>query len=319
MILITSPNNSTGLRKHLEELYHLIKKKRLKTDFLLIDEEGHVNTLQKIKHTEPDLIIFGGRNWIIRNQCILNEIGSKKGILFCSPPAQAEISNEEINNLCIYLQWLDEKRIDYLFVGSYALFRLFCRSDIIYLPAPFSTNRELEQIHYPLINAVSIFNDNACHKNIINTIGGVALSQNVERLVTNGSKMEYFNLIRRFGLDKITDDIGFIPPENYLSELSKIKLMLHISFSEGFCYSVVESFFNGTPALVSSAVSWLNIPELTVKDPRDIDEIAHKIDHVMNLNEQKYRYLTYKGYKQAKKICNSNNEHINRWLTNLSL
>lgn len=317
MILIASPNNRTGLRKHLEELYLLIDKKSLKTDFLLIEEKGHDNTLQKIKHIGPNLVIFGGRNWIIRNQCILNEIRSKKGVLFCSPPAQAEISNEEINNLCIYLQWLDEKKIDYLFVGSYTLSRLFNRSDVIYLPAPFSINKELDQIHYPLINTVSIFNDNACHKNITNTIGGVALSKNVERLVTNGIKMEYSDLIRRFGLDNITDDIGFIPPENYLSELSKIKLMLHISFSEGFCYSVVESFFKGTPALVSPAVSWVNIPELIVNDPRDIDEIAHKIDHIMNLNKQEYKDLTIKGYEQAKKICNSNNEYIKRWLSKL--
>src|SRR3989344_8851467 len=134
MLLTIGPNNNTGYRKHLEELSKVMFD--CPSKFLLVEERGHSKTLRFIEKLNPSLTIIGGRNWIKRNHIILKKIPGRKGVLYCSPFAQAEISNEEIKNLQIYLDWLDKKKIDFLFVASKVIYKILNRKDVIYLPAP---------------------------------------------------------------------------------------------------------------------------------------------------------------------------------------
>ncbi|MBA7667122.1 hypothetical protein ES703_75207 [subsurface metagenome] len=155
-LLTIGPDNATGFRKHLEELSKLINK----GEFLAVKEKYATKTLPKIMKIKSTLTIIGGRNWIKRNHKILEKIPGKKGILYTSPLAQAEISNEEIANLKTYFSWLDSKRIDYLFFSSKSLAERFDRDDVYHLPAPSITDLNLfkQKKKVPKTNIVGLIN-----------------------------------------------------------------------------------------------------------------------------------------------------------------
>jgi len=305
MLLTVGPDNHTGFRKHLEELSHLVDK----GEFIPVKEKYSKKTIQRIIQKKPSLTIIGGRNWIKRNHKILSRIPGKKGVLYTSPLAQAEISNEEIKNLQIYFQWLDSKKIDYLFFSSKSLASLFNRKDVFYLPAPSTKeikySREIKKI--PKQNIVGLINDKAVHKNILNTIAGISLSRKTEKFIVNGLPAEYFDLLKRFGLKRITKDAGFLEDREYKNTLKSIKLLLYLSFSESFCYSVFEAMILGTPVLVSRAIDWVETKELIINNPRDHKEIAKKLDYILSLNKKEYLILSERCKKNALKIMGKNN------------
>lgn len=305
MLLTIGPDNSTGFRKHLEELSRLVEGGK----FIAVKEKYSKKTLQKIIRKKPSLTIIGGRNWIKRNHKILSNIPGKKGILYTSPLAQAEISNEEIKNLQMYFQWLDSKEIDYIFFSSKSLVNLFNRKDVFPLPAPSTEEVKLSKKinNVPKYNIVGLINDKAVHKNILNTIAVVSLSGKTEKFIVNGLPTEYFDLLRRFGLKRITKDVGFLEDREYKKILESVKVLLHLSFSESFCYSVFEAMSLGTPVLVSKAVDWVEIKELIIDNPRDHKEIAKKLDYVLSLNKKEYLKLSEKCKKNALKIIRKNN------------
>lgn len=306
MFVVIGPENDTGFRKHLEEL-SLALKDYYPSKFLLVKERGHKSTLKQMQSLKPALTIIGGRNWILRNYKILKMIHGKKGILYCSPLAQAEISHEEIKNLSIYLQWLDQKKIDYLFVGSEALANRLKRKDVMYLPAPSYSDLKIKpRVNTPKKNIVAILNDKAVHKNILNTIGGVSLSKNTEQFWINGAKEEYLNLTKRFGIKNLRN-VGHISRKRFYSKLKQVKLLLQLSLSEGFSYSTFEAMNLGIPVLNSQTVSWNTIPMLKIKNCEDHKEIGKKLDKIFALNQKEYTQLSHKCIQVARKVIQKNN------------
>ncbi len=305
MLLTIGPNNSTGFRKHLEELSNLIEEGK----FIAVDEKDAKMTLPKIIRLRPTLTIIGGKNWVKRNKKILKKIPGAKGILYTSPLAQAEISGDEIKNLKIYFEWLDSGEIDYLFFSSKGLANRFKQNNILHLPAPSKTDFKLfeEKKKFPNINNIGLINDKANHKNILNSIAGISLSSRLDELVINGLFEEYDYLLKKFGLGKITKNMRFLPEKKYNRVVQSLKLMVHLSFSESYCYSVFEAMARGTPILVSKAVDWVKIKELIVNDPRDHKEIAKKIDFILNLSRKDYIKLSDKCRRNAMESINNNN------------
>ena len=303
MLLTVGPDNDTGFRKHLEELSYLMKS----SQFIKVKEKGAKQTIHKIQKLKPNLTIIGGRNWIIRNNNILDKIPGKVGVLYCSPLGQAEISNGELKNLSIYLEWLDKKKIDYLFVGSEALANSLKRKDIVYLPAlSFSDLKVRPRAKIPHKNIVAILNDKAIHKNILNTLAGVSLSRNIEGFWINGAREEYFDLMKRFRIKNLKSR-GYIPRKDFYNELKKVKLLLQLSFSEGFSYSTFEAMNVGVPVLTSRTIPWNTIPLLKVNNCEDHEEIAKKIDKILSLNQKEYAHLSRNCIKVAKKAIEKNN------------
>lgn len=306
MLLTLCPNNDTGFRKHLEELSKVIYN--YPTKFLLVKEKGHSKTLKSLKKLKPCLTIIGGRNWIKRNKIILKKIPGKKGILYCSPFAQAEISNEEIKNLQIYLEWLDKKIIDFLFVGSKVIYKILNRKGVIYLPAPSISDLSLkERKIIPKKNIVAIFNDQAIHKNIINSVAGISLSKKLDEFWINGAREEYVNLFNRFKIGDKLKNVGFIERDKFYQTLIKVKLLLQISFSEGFSYSTFEAMNLGIPVLVSDAIPWVKIKELKINNIKNPDEISRKADTVLNLNKKEYESLCKRCIDNARQKIRENN------------
>ena len=305
MFLTIGPDNDTGFRKHLEELSLILD---YPSKFIKVSEKGYSKTIRNIQFFKPKLTIIGGRNWILRNNKILREINGKKGILYCSPLAQAEISNEEIKNLTVYLQWLDDKRIDYLFVGSKSLADRLKRKDVIYLPAPSLSDLNLRpRTNSPKKKIVAIFNDKAIHKNIINTLAGVSISKNTKEIWINGARGEYLILSEMFGLKKRIKNLEYIPKKNFYTILKKVKLLLQISFTEGFSYSAFESMLLGVPVMTSKTIAWNTISLLKVNNCENHIEIARKIDLILSLRPKEYASLSQNCRKVAMKIIQKNN------------
>jgi glycosyltransferase involved in cell wall biosynthesis len=177
------------------------------------------------------------------------------------------------------------------------------------LPTPSIKEIELskEIKKFPKQNIVGLINDKAVHKNILNTIAGISLSRKTEKLIVNGLPAEYLDLLNRFGLKKMTKDVGFLEYKEYIKTLKSIKVLLHLSFSESFCYSVFEAMILGTPVLVSKAIDWVEIKELIINNPRDHKEIANKLDDILNLNKGEYMKLSGNCKKNALKIIMQNN------------
>ena len=314
MLLTIGPNNDTGFRKHLEELSKIMLNYPSK--FLLVEEKGHSRTLKLLRKLNPSLTIIGGRNWVKRNNIILEQIHGKKAILFCSPFAQAEISNEEIKNLQIYLDWLNKKRIDFLFVGSKVVYKMLNRKEVIYLPAPSISDFSIRKRKIlPKMNIVAIFNDKAIHKNVINSVAGISLSKKIDEFWINGAKEEYLSLFNQFGMKNKMKNIGFIEKNNFYKTLIKIKLLLQLSFSEGFSYSTFEAMNLGVPVLVSDAIPWVRIKELKVKNIKNPNEISKKIDKILTLNKAKYRDLCERCTENARQAIKENNRICKNNLT----
>lgn len=316
MLVTIGPDNNTGFRKHLEDLSKVLSKYPSK--FVSVRERGHSKTLKAIKKLKPSLVIIGGRNWIIRNKKILDKISCKKGILYCSPFAQAEISGEEIKNLTIYLELLDKSKIDYLFTGSEMISHVLNRKDVIWLPAPcISDLKNYPKKNFPITNNVGILSDKAVHKNTINALAGISFASKVDKIIINGLSEEYSSLVDYFGLKSSLKNVGILTKKELTKILLEIKLLIHVSFSEGFSYSAFEACCVGTPLLVTSAIPWIINKNLRVNDPQDIMEISKKIDYIMNLNKKSYLLLSQEVRRDAERIAVLNNSTCKKNLSNI--
>lgn len=307
MLVVVSPENQTGFRKHLEELKFCSPNN---SKFITVSERGP-ESLQKILEAKPDFTIIGARNWIKRNHDILDQIPGKKALLFVGPLGQDEISVIEIENLYTYLQWLDEGKIDYLFMGSKDLTDRFNREDIVYVPAPFAKDiAEFKYKEKPKIRRVSILNDMAIHKNILNSVAGISVAKKVEEFVFNGARKEYIDLFERFGLRNKMTNVGFLERDAYNTMIEESKLLIHISYTEGLCYAALEALYRGTPVLMSNAMPWFYHPLLHVNNPADHQEIANKIDTVLSMQEDEYKQLCFECRAIAEKKIEKNNTQV---------
>jgi len=303
MFITIGPDNHTGFRKHLEELSYCFNGQ---SKFIRIKKRGS-EELKNVHLLKPKLTIIGGKNWIIRNYKILNKIPGKKGILFCSPLAQAEISKEEISNLLIYIKWLEEGRIDYLFTGSKDLADTLKRDNVLYLPAPFRKYNLKYDKKYTNRNTIAILNDKMPHKNTANTLAGISKSKLIKEVLINGAEKNWLRLIELFGLKAITKNLGFLSNSEYYEVLNKVKLTTHLSFSEGFCYAALESLYLGTPVLITPTLKWFYNTKLLIRDPEDINEIGDKIDEIFSLSKSDYLELSINCREIAESAIKNNN------------
>jgi len=304
MLLVIGPDNQTGFRKHLEELTCVFD---YPSKFIAVKERGSKKTLKEISKYQPNLTIIGARNWIKRNKGILDKIPGKKGLLFIGSLGQNEIS-QDIKNLYTYMELLDSKKIDFLFVGSREFVDLLNRKEVIYLPAPYTEKLITFNKKMPKKRIVSMLSDKAVHKNILNGIAGIAKAKNVEEFVINGVGKEYLDLIKRFGLKAVFRDVGFLSKYTYYKQIESSKLLVNVSYTEGFCYGILEAFVRGTPVIITNSTPWFYHPLLYIKNPADYEEIAKKIDNILSMDDKKYKRLSKDCMSIAKRNILEDNE-----------
>lgn len=303
-ILTIVPKTHTGYTKHLKELALLPS---LNSAGILIERKDgrEVDTL---KQYSPELTIIGGSQWIQRNEDRLADIPGGKGILFVGPLGQNEISRTEMKDLQTYMSWLCQNRISYLFTGTMNMCEVLEHEEVYRLPAPQTRDYQHQDHAYVPHNTVSILNDTAPHKNTFNTISGVKRADRVDRLITNGLPAEHKSFIDYVGLSGIHEDKGFLNKDQYYQVMHQSKLLTHVSYSEGFCYAALEALLEGVPCLVSKAMKWFQHPLLTVNNPSDSEEIAERIDTILNLDETEYLELSEDCQRIARENIKRNND-----------
>jgi len=311
MLLTIGPDNTTGYRKHLEGI---AKIAQTDAKYLKIRTRNS-EALAEIQSYNPKLTIIGGRNWIIRNQDILDHISGEKGILYCSPAAQAEISGEEIRNLNIYLKLLETNKINYLFTGSKDLAATINRETVIYMPAPL-TEKQYVPPKEKMNNDVALLSNHSRHKNIINAMAAFSKSK-ADKLILNGGLKENIDFLHNVCSKSRFENYGLLNDGKFTETLQKSKLLLHPSHSEGFCYTVFESFLNATPAIVTKAVDWFYNDLLTLQNPVDIEEIKEKIDTLVDMNSERYISLVKNCQTQARIAAKENNRIVLKTLKEL--
>jgi glycosyltransferase involved in cell wall biosynthesis len=132
-------------------------------------------------------------------------------------------------------------------------------------------------------------------KNYINTILSFLLWNNLDYQLVfmfiideNGKNDIYKNIPNEY-IDRQNDIIftGFVSDEDYKVLIYNADLTLFPSLYEGFGYCVMESIYLGTPVLTSDISSTKELSELSptevyICDPNNINDIAQKMDNIIN-------------------------------------
>jgi hypothetical protein len=312
-VLVIGPDNSTGFRVHLENI-----SKIYPTGSFLSIKNRDDRDFERIIEFNPNLCIFGGKNWIIRNKHILKKLSCLKGVLFCSPLAQAEISQDEVKHLNIYLSWLDQELIDYLFCSSFNLYNVLRikNKKVRYLPAPAILDHP--NINNKIQGRVCILSDKAKHKNILNGLVSGLLSKEVEDIFINGLDENYRLLVEGYfpNHQKIKNK-GWLSYKDYNRVIGESRLLIHLSFSESFCYTILEALYNGTLVLTNPVVDWIGLKELYIQNTGDVEHLVDKINYIMGLGEVEYNNLLKKAQSNARKTIEKHNQIVLKTLRDI--
>jgi len=205
-----------------------------------------------------DLIIFAGVLTDTYKALIshVKGIGSKVGVLFCSPVGQAELSNEivALNSTLI------NKQIDFIFVGSKSMEEQFKDIKKVYwLPQIADLNAYFKPSGEKWEGHVSLFCSSASHKNICNQL---LFAKNNNKIVhTNALNKTTKEFADNIGLKYYSYD--FLDYNLYLELISKMEYGLQMSFSEAFDYVVLDHLMMGTKVYVSDYIKeWVFHKEL---------------------------------------------------------
>lgn len=255
-----------------------------------------------------DLIIFGAWDNLYL-QYILNA-KCKKALLLTSAIAQVEMSPSmiELAYLKNILKLLDDKKLDYIFVGDKNLYEVIKKDKIYWFPYPIDINAYNSVVgNNKILNSVGLFCPTHHRKNMLNQLFAVKLARLVKAEVHMHTNAKL----------KMLGDYTFytwLNRDAYLDLISKIYLNLNVFHSESFCYSTVDSIGAGTLPLVSPCVQKnLGLPdEITINNPDSAIDIAHKILHLIKLRPNDYNRLLALCMKSITKLkINNDKELIN--------
>jgi hypothetical protein len=225
----------------------------------------HYSVSDVIDPSGVKLAIFGGcwNNDYARLNSQLKQAGAKTGLLFCSPFGQASLSNE-VQYLNIAWELLRCGKIDYLFVGTEEMEKVFNDERVIYLPQTLDYKSFLEKYKrsdiIPLPNTVGLFCSKAYHKNIVNqlmAVKGMGYILHTNALDDENKKLALYHNIPYTNYDWMSE-------EDYYYLLQKTKIHMQCSCSEAFDYVVAETMLLGRPCLVSPSISWVWNPNMKV-------------------------------------------------------
>lgn len=113
-----------------------------------------------------------------------------------------------------------------------------------------------------------------------------------------------FEETKKLGIDKRVVFTGFVDEADKPELISGAYGFVLPSFWEGFGLDILNAFAAGTPAIVSNKGS---LPEVAgeagiLVNPEDTDDIAKRIEHLLELDKKDYQKLVDKGLKQAQKF-----------------
>jgi len=111
-------------------------------------------------------------------------------------------------------------------------------------------------------------------------------------------------LIERLGIKDRVYILGYIPPgEDLVGLYNMAKMVISVSFYEGFGLPILEAMSCGTPVIAAKNTSMREIVDSSgiLIDPYNIEEITHAIDNLLS-DEELRNTLSKKGRGRAKEF-----------------
>lgn len=273
-----------------------------------------------------DLVILG--SWINEYSLILNyaqQYGIDTGVLVTSSIGQMELSPNyvEANHFEYLLRLKKAKKINYLFVGSKPLYE-YVKDKALLFPYPFNTDLlKKYATEKKEDRSIGLFLPTAARKNIlnqiyafdlINSMKDIKLHTNISLRLENIKNVEYHDLL---------------PEKKYFNLMARLRLNLHVTHTESFCYLFAESLTLGTPCLISPCIadnfeindfsrpagylkSWL-----LVENPDSVTEISRSIKVLIEMKKGQYRNLCKEGKGHIENFSKANNKALKELLQNL--
>ena len=309
-IITTCPKcwEDTGAYKYLKNLEFVYKTKHI--------------PWEEFRAVDADLLITCGIGEI--DLLKLKKQKVKVGVLFCSPLAQAHIVptslQGDLDSLLRYVNMLKSGDIDYIFLASEQLSKIFNNEKIIYLPAPlhlegFQISKDRKGIGY--------FGTADKHKNLATMFGAIKYSGIADPfIITGNEKISMCNFFSNlFDMKNIIVYPRLLKLQ-LLEIMSKVKLGIQIGFSESFCYTAWELAMLNVPSIISPSIYWYSSnKELNAFCvPSNLDDavlIGEKIKDIYNNNSAYYEYLCSLVKEVAIKTMEENNEKIQKVLGKL--
>ena len=301
-IITTCPKcwEDTGAYKYLKNLEFVYKTKHI--------------PWEELRAVDVDLLITCGIGEI--DLLKLKKQKNKIGVLFCSPLAQAHVvptsSNGDLDSLLRYVNMLKSGDIDYIFLASEQLSKIFDNEKIIYLPAPlhlegFQISKDRKGIGY--------FGTMDKHKNLANMFGAVKYSGIEDSFIITGT--EKVSMCKFFSnLFDMKNIIVYprLSKQQLLDAMSKVKLSLQIGFSESFNYTTWECSMLQIPSIVSLCIFWyVNDPILKkfcgIENLDNFILIGEKIRKIY-FDPVLYKDLCILSQNAAVSIMKENNQRI---------
>lgn len=253
----------------------------------------YLNQLNQV--TDQDTVIFGAWDPGSYPMAIRRCKAKKKALLWCSPLLQSQMNEPELNFLETILQLKDHSIIDYLLFADYETFEVFAGDGvgILHLPHPADISK-VEQ-HKTNRGDISSCTQNIfCYmpygnknKNQVTQLAAIKLFQRMNDdawFFANGMG-PWTAWADRLQL-RYTDQ-GYLSKEDYYRNICSYRCGLHVTLSESFAYSVLDSFLLEVPLVCGPAINWAP-PSLIVKNPDDPIEIADKLAEVYDGNFVSY-------------------------------
>jgi len=308
-IITTCPKcwEDTGAYKYLKNLEFVYKTKHI--------------PWEELRAVDVDLLITCGIGEV--DLLKLKRQKVKIGVLFCSPLAQAHIvptsSNGDLDSLLRYVNMLKSGDIDYIFLASEQLSKIFNNEKIIYLPAPLYWEEGTDLSNIENRKGLCFFGTMDSHKNLANMFGAVKYSGIGDPFIITGtekvSMCEFFSNL--FDMKNIIV-YPRLSKQQLLDTMSKVKLSLQIGFSESFNYTTWECSMLQIPSITSLCIFWyVNDPILRkfcgVENLDNFILIGEKIRKVY-FDPVLYKDLCVLSQNAAVSIMKENNQMISEIL-----
>lgn len=276
------PNVFPGVHRHLSEC------EQFGTRHIYLDQLSQV--------TESDAVIFGAWDPGSYPMAIRRCKARLKAVLFTSPLLQAQMNEPELSFLDTILKLRENGVIDFLFFADLETYEVF--KDLVpnvhHLPHP-ADPKKIEA-HIPQDKNHTVWQKTGVfmylpwgnkNKNQMTQLAAVRLFQR-----NNPDANFYANGMGPWvawadRLQICYHDEGYLPRDIYYTSMFTMKCGLHVTLSESFAYSVLDSFLLEVPVVCSPAIDWAP-PSLIVKNPDDPVEIAELLDKVYNSNNPAY-------------------------------
>ena len=216
------------------------------------DDNNLFRYITAIRSENPDVVILGGWDNMIKTMMLNLSDDITKVIRWCSPLTQSELSNE-MPRFYDIIESINSGKISYLITDLYSdamILKSFC-NNIVWLPEVC----DFETIKAP--NPVK-FNDGLSHVSLLcaanprkNILTQLMALRNLDNIKTHTNFHAHHYLILAEILKANVVNHSWMKKEHYYNIISGMYFGTQVSLSESFNHTVAEHMYLGIPVITS--------------------------------------------------------------------